>query len=216
MRHTAITWEDIVAMNSRPASFMDTMGAVEHHSGPQTMEMEHANGHAVEAGAEKEAARAEGKPESVGAEEGEGEEEEPSNFHAEFMRAMRAEAEEAARQQARSKAELLEAADDHMDALVEEFPEAAEAGNKAESESDDDKPCVHDLLFLHLPLPSLTSLTFTCPHTYLHLPFLSVSHTTPPFTLHWPPFIFIFLSGYQPVLIIKLFFSLAHSRWGLA
>eukprot|EP00966_Prymnesium_polylepis_P305184 7052532-Prymnesium_polylepis.1 len=57
------------------------------------------------------------------------------------MRAMRAEAQEAARQQARSQAEVLERQDDHMDALVEEFPEAAEAAAaKEEDSSDDDKP----------------------------------------------------------------------------
>ena len=70
------------------------------------------------------------------------EEEEPNNFHAEFMRAMRAEAEEAKRLEARAHATVLETADDHMDSLLEEFPDAAEAVAEKEESSDDDKPYV--------------------------------------------------------------------------
>ena len=92
LRQMAITYEDIVAMNSRPASFMDTMAVVQHGSGGENpMEV---GGDAAEAAADTAA----GAPSAGGGEpggsaaEGEGEDEEPDNFHQEFMRAMRAEA----------------------------------------------------------------------------------------------------------------------------
>ena len=166
VQQTAITWEDIVAMNSRPASSWDTMANAAlpasglGSSSAAAMEVDDATpatnvegASAVElpppaastaaasssATAETEtSAAAAGIPATAAVAAVPEALEEPSNFHAEFMRAMRAQAAEAARQAAHASQELLEGRDDAMDALVEEFPEAAEHVEAPEGEDEEE------------------------------------------------------------------------------
>jgi ATP-dependent RNA helicase DDX46/PRP5 len=166
VQQTAITWEDIVAMNSRPASSWDTMANAAlpasglGSSSAAAMEVDDATpatnvegASAVElpppaastaaasssATAETETSAAAAGIPATAAVAAEPEAlEEPSNFHAEFMRAMRAQAAEAARQAAHASQELLEGRDDAMDALVEEFPEAAEHVEAPEGEDEEE------------------------------------------------------------------------------
>ena len=129
---SAITWDDIVAMNSRPASSWDTMtnapnGALA--ADPMAVDEPAA------------AAASSSSPAKLGEPAPRGESDvtdEPSDFHSEFLRAMRAQAAEAARQAAHSAQEVLEGADDAMDALVEEFPDAAERAAPGSDDDDDD------------------------------------------------------------------------------
>ena len=134
VQQNAITWEDIVSMNSRPASSWDTMTGVGAPSG----------GVSADAATEPMQVDASGGADATAGGDGGGsvvsgdyEDDEPSHFHEEFMKQMRAHAAESARQAAHASAELLEGNDDAMDALVEEFPNAAE-NVAAPSESDDD------------------------------------------------------------------------------
>ena len=152
VRQTAITWEDISAMNSRPASSWDTMvtasaaGAQADGGGAAGAAGDSAaarggGGGSAGGGASAAAAGVAGKSsEAMDVDAGGGEAvEEPSNFHAEFMKQMRAQAAEAARQQQHASQEVLEGRDDAMDALVEEFPDAVEGGGgKADEDSDED------------------------------------------------------------------------------
>ena len=134
VQQNAITWEDIVSMHSRPASSWDTMtgvgppsGGVSADAATEPMQVDASGGADAAAGGDGGAVVT-----------GEDEDEEPSNFHEQFMQQMRAQAAEVARQVAHASAELLEGNDDAMDALVKAFPDAAEKV-AALSDSDDDE-----------------------------------------------------------------------------
>ena len=153
LKQTAITWDDIVAMNSRPASSWDTMAAAAGASGgggggggataaaaedvppgQASSAMEVDAGEGASSSAAAAAARDDGAAAAAAAAE------EPSNFHEEFMKQMRATAAEAARRAAHASAEVLEGQDDSMDALVEEFPDVADnAAPISDDEDDEDK-----------------------------------------------------------------------------
>lgn len=143
VQQTAITWEDIAAMNSRPASSWDTMTNASIANGVQAGPAPTGEASAMDVDASTATATAQA---ATGA--GAGEEEEPSNFHAEFMRQMRAQTAEVARQAAHASAEVLERGDDALDALVEEFPDAAEHNmvGGASDEDDDDAAAASALL----------------------------------------------------------------------
>jgi len=128
LQATSITWDDIVAMNSRPASSWDTMevdGTMDDGSrrsasnpyGQSDMEQSDAED-------EAESGRAEG--------------EEPAHFHQEFMQRLRQQADDAARAREKASQQRMDTGDDAMDALVEEFPDMAEhADVESDSDSDD-------------------------------------------------------------------------------
>ena len=177
----AITWDDIVAMNSRPASSWDTMEIDTHGTmgGPTDAELAsglaspaierpHPGGPKPERTTSQHSEFSEDE-DGGGGDDPNAEDDEPDGFHDEFMRAMRAQvctphrtrrrarapqtarrtshpaslhpprpqAEEAARRQAKASQQLLEGDDAAMDALVDQFPDMAEA-RAAEGDDDDD------------------------------------------------------------------------------
>jgi len=120
LQQTSITWDDIVAMNSRPASAWDTM-----HGGNEPASSSNPYGQSDVEQSDVE--------EDAGAVA-----DEPANFHAEFMQRLRQQADDAARAREKAAQELMDAGDDAMDALVEEFPDMAEhADVESGSDSDD-------------------------------------------------------------------------------
>ena len=136
LEQNAITWEDIAEMNSRPASSWDTMGAGAAEQA--------ANGGPPSFATQSDAEMSEAEPderEGGGGGGGEAEaeqeqEQEQERFHQQFMAAMRAQAEEAQRQQRRATQQVMERGDDAMDALVEEFPDIESAAQPREEEDD--------------------------------------------------------------------------------
>jgi len=139
LEQNAITWEDIAAMNSRPASSWDTMGA----SAAEQAADGGLPSFATQSDAEMSEAEPDEKEGGDGGGDGEGGgEEEQERFHQQFMAAMRAQAEEAQRQQRRATQQVMERGDDAMDALVEEFPDiegAAQPSKEDDDDSDDEE-----------------------------------------------------------------------------
>lgn len=127
LEQNAISWEDIVAMNSRPASSWDSMEA-----------MDTGGGAAAAGSSAPFATESDAESEPFDAAEEEGGEEAASRHHLEFLAAMRAHATETQRQQARAQQEVMEGGDDAMDALVEEFPDIDQAPAKGEAAADVD------------------------------------------------------------------------------
>ena len=128
LKQNAITWEDIVAMNSRPASQWDTMNTADEPGGSTSQP------YATETDAEMSDAPKED-------DEGEGEGDEDF-FHQQFMAAMRAQAAETARQQARAGQQLMESGDDAMEALVEEFPDIESSVQQKDEDADSEDDMV--------------------------------------------------------------------------
>jgi len=139
LEQNAITWEDIVAMNSRPASSWDTMDAMDASGNAADGAAHDRPSFATESDAESE-------PFDPKENEEEGGEEAASRHHQEFLAAMRAHATETERQQARAQQVVMEGGDDAMDALVEEFPDietaAAKGGAAADVDSDEEESSI--------------------------------------------------------------------------
>ena len=116
----AITWDDIASMNSRPASSWDTMAGPaddaemsEAGEPPQHFDTPAAT---TPGGAEEEEG---GEGGAGGSGSGAGGGDEPSDFHAEFVRRLREQTAEVARRQRRDSQQLMDQGDDAMDALVQ-------------------------------------------------------------------------------------------------
>lgn len=132
LQATSITWEDIVAMNSRPASSWDTM--IDAGGTMGEVSRQSASNPYGQSDIEQSDTEDEKQGEGAGAEDGD----EPANFHSEFMQRLRQQADDAARAREKASQQLMDAGDDAMDALVEEFPDMAEhADVESDSDSDD-------------------------------------------------------------------------------
>jgi ATP-dependent RNA helicase DDX46/PRP5 len=132
LQATSITLEDIVAMNSRPASSWDTMldaGGTMVEGSRQSASNPYGQSDMEQSDTEDEK-----QGDGAGGEDAE----EPANFHNEFMQRLRQQADDAARAREKASQQLMDTGDDAMDALVEEFPDMAEhADVESGSDSDD-------------------------------------------------------------------------------